>query len=62
MTILAVGFVVFCIGGTLFIKGGADRSPGDAHSDVPLAVHALSSSGIALMAVGALLMMAASIV
>jgi hypothetical protein len=62
MAILALGFVVFCIGGTLFMKGGVDRSPGDVHSAVPLAVHALNTSGIALMAVGGLLMMSASII
>ena len=60
MTLLVLGFGVFCIGGTLFTKGGVDRSPGEEVA-VPLRVHALSVSGMSLMAAGALLMVAAGL-
>lgn len=60
MILLALGFVVFFIGGALFQKGGVDRSPGEVVV-VSLGVHALSVSGITLMAVGGLMMVAAGI-
>jgi hypothetical protein len=60
LILLALGFVVFFVGGALFQKGGVDRSPGETVV-VSAGVHALSISGITLMVIGALTMVAAGI-
>jgi hypothetical protein len=61
MMLLALGFIVFCVGGTVFMKGESDRGPGDARVAISLAVHAANVVGLALMAAGAVLMLAAGI-
>lgn len=62
MTLLAFGFVVFCIGGTVFKKGEPNHSPRDAAPAISLGVHALNFVGVALILAGGFLMLAAGIV
>ena len=60
MMLLALGFIVFCIGGTFFQKGGVDRVPGQVLA-VSLGARVLTTAGITLMAAGGLLMIGSGI-
>jgi len=60
MVLLTLGFVVFCIGGTLFKKGETDRSPGEVVA-ISRSAHAFSIAGITLMAAGGLVTLAAGL-
>lgn len=62
MLFLAVGFIVFCVGGTVFMKGENGREPGEARSAIPMRIHVANSAGLSLMAAGGLLMMAGPLV
>lgn len=62
MMLLALGFVVFWIGGVVFGKAETDRLPRGVGPAVALGVHALSVVGMALMLAGGCLMLAAVVV
>jgi hypothetical protein len=61
MMFLALGFIVFCIGGTVFMKGASGRSPGEARGSISLTVQATNAVGLALMASGGMLMIGAQL-
>jgi hypothetical protein len=61
MLFLALGFIVFCVGGTVFMKGENSHAPGEARGAIPLRIHAANSVGLALIAVGAILMIGAGL-
>ena len=62
MLFLAMGFVLFCVGGSVFMKGENGRGPGEARGAIPLRMHVANSAGLALMGAGGLLMMAGPLV
>lgn len=62
VSLLALGFVVFWIGGGVFQKGATDDAPSGAAAVLSLGVHALNVGGVVLMIVGGCLMLAAGII
>ena len=62
MLFLALGFIVFCVGGTVFMKGENGRGPGEARGAIPLGIHVANTVGLGLMITGGLLMMAGPLV